>query len=74
VWGKHISLLFINKLADAQSGITWGWTAQYGTRVAMQAQDSDIGLRGGVMVRAGETLGEQVIANDVGYFIQNAVA
>lgn len=74
VWGKDIALLFINPLADAESGITFGWTAEYGSRVAGQYPDMKVGLRGGVTVRSGETVDEKVIANDVGYLIKAAVA
>ena len=34
----------------------------------------DVGLQGGVRIRTGERVKELVIAKDVGYFIQNAVA
>ncbi|PZP06597.1 MAG: capsid protein, partial [Sphingomonas hengshuiensis] len=37
-------------------------------------EDPDIGLQGGNRVRSGERVRELVVAQDVGYFIQNAVA
>lgn len=75
VWGKHISLLYRDRLANNSSGrATWGFTAQYGARVAGAIEDKDIGLEGGVRVRVGESVEEVVAAPDLGYFIENAVA
>ncbi|MFM2042115.1 MAG: hypothetical protein RLY86_691 [Pseudomonadota bacterium] len=73
-WGKHIALLHINPQANNNRGITFGFTAQYGTRIAGSQPDSKIGLRGGQRVRVGETVKEKVIAPELGYFIQDAVA
>lgn len=74
VWGKHISLTYRNRLANTRSGITFGITAEYGSRLSGRENDSKIGLRGGVRVRVGETVEEKVVAPDAGYLIQNAVA
>jgi hypothetical protein len=73
-WGKHISLLFINPIARPEQGITFGMTAQYGTRISGRIEDPDVGLQGGVRIRTGERVKELIVAKDVGYFIQNAVA
>lgn len=73
-WGKHLALLHRNKTADTRSGVTFGVTAQFGTRIAGQIPDKDIGLRGGIRVRAGESVKEVVTAADLGYFVQNAIA
>lgn len=73
VWGGHCALLHINPQANAKRGITFGFTAQYGTRIAGSMPDSKIGLRGGQRVRVGETVKEKVIAPELGYFIQDAV-
>lgn len=74
VWGKHISLLYRDQLADSRSGTSFGFTAQYGDRVGMEAPDGDIGMRGGIMVRSGESVKELITAPDLGYFIQNVIA
>lgn len=74
VWGKHVSLTYIDPLADAESGISFGWTAQFKDKLAWQKPDDSIGLRGGVMVRSGETVEERIVANDCGYLFRNAVA
>lgn len=74
-WGKHISMLHINPMASVQGGgITWGMTADYGGKIAGRIEDKDIGLEGGVRVRRGERVKELIIAKDLGYFIQDAVA
>ncbi|MFC6495890.1 capsid protein [Ancylobacter dichloromethanicus] len=74
VWGKNIALLHINPAATPGQGITWGMTAQFGTRIAGRIEDPDLGLEGGYRVRAGERVKELMIAKDVGYLIKNAVA
>ena len=73
-WGKHISLIYRDSLADSRSGTTFGFTAQFGEKVAGSIEDPDIGLRGGRRIRVGESVKEVLCANDLGYFIQNAVA
>jgi hypothetical protein len=74
-WGKHISLTHINPVATPEmGGITWGLTAQYGGKIAGRIEDQDVGLQGGIRVRTGERVKELVVAQDVGYLIQDAVA
>lgn len=73
-WGKHAAFLYRDMAADTQGGITFGFTAQWGGKVAGTIEDSDIGLRGGVRVRNGESVVELVTANDLGYLFTNAVA
>lgn len=72
VWGSHIAGLFIDPNVDNNGGLTFGFTAQYGTRVG-GTKPTDMGLRGGEIVRAGETVKEVAIANRAGFFIQDAV-
>lgn len=74
VWGKHAAFIYRDSLADAQSGTTFGFTGQWGSRIAGSEYDSSIGMRGGQRVRVGESLKELITANDLGYFFQNAVA
>lgn len=73
-WGKHAAILYRDNLADASRGTTWGFTAQFGSRIAGSFEDKDIGMRGGVRVRAGESVKEVITANDLGYLFVNAVA
>lgn len=74
LWGKHVALLHLNRLANTKKGVTFGYTAQWGPRVAGEIVDPHIGLTGGVIVRNGERVGETIVASDVGCIIQNAVA
>lgn len=73
-WANHAAFIYRNKLADTQVGVTFGITAQFGTRVSGSIPDPDMGMRGGQRVRVGESVKELIVASDVGYFFQNAVA
>ncbi|EHF7717022.1 phage capsid protein, partial [Salmonella enterica] len=61
-------------LADTQGGVTFGFTAQFGSRVSGSIPDPDMGMRGGQRVRVGESVRELIVAQDCGYFFQNAVS
>ena len=74
VWGKHVALLHRDKNASTGQGATFGLTAEFGQRVAGSWEDRNIGLRGGQMVRAGESVGELITAAHLGYFIEDAAA
>lgn len=74
VWGNFISLTYINPVARPNANsLTFGMTAMYGTRVAGQWEDKDIGLDGGQIVRTGERVRELIVAPDVGFLIQNVI-
>lgn len=73
-WGNHCAMLHIDPSAATQRGITWGMTVPYGTPVAGTRVDPDIGLRGGIRVRAGESLRELVTAPDAGCLLKNCIA
>jgi hypothetical protein len=74
VWGKHASLLHIDGLAAQMQQPTFGWTGQFGTRIAGEIPEPKKGLRGGTTVRSGESVIEVIASTDAGYFFQNAVA
>lgn len=74
IWGKDAALLNINANADTESGLTFGMTAEFGSPVAGTIDDADIGMRGGVRVRSGESVKEFVTANDLGYLFKAASA
>lgn len=75
VWGKHASLIYRDRLSDGATGrVTFGWTAQFGTRIAMRMDEPKVGLRGSTRIRVGESVKEVIAANDVAYFFENAVA
>lgn len=74
VWGNHFAMLHQNPLATLRgNGITFGATAEHGTRFASTRPDPDIGLKGGTRVRVGETVKELITAADCGYLIQDAI-
>jgi hypothetical protein len=75
VWGKHCALIHRDGMADGRGNrTTFGFTAEFGTRVAGAITDPDIGMRGGTRMRVGESVKELIAASDLGYFFQNAVA
>ncbi|MFB2553344.1 major capsid protein [Ensifer soli] len=75
LWGKHCALIRRERSVSSLGEVpTFGWTAQYGDRVAGSIDEPKIGLRGSVRVRSGESVAEVISAADLGYFFQNAVA
>lgn len=74
VWGKHMALLQIDPLGGPDGMPSFGWTAQFGTKVAWTGFDANIGLEGGDNVRVGEELLEVVAAQAAGYLFQNCIA
>jgi len=74
IWGKHASLLSVSLAAAQAMQPTFGFTAQWGTRIAGDLPEPKAGLRGGVRVRSGESVQEVICCNDAGYYFQNAVA
>ncbi len=74
IWGANIAFHYRDLAASTQRGVTWGLTVPYGTPVAGASPDGSIGLRGGVRVRAGESLKEVVLSTDAGCLIKNAIA
>lgn len=73
LWGKHTAFIHRNRLANTQRGLTFGLTAQYGTRIAGQIPEPKRGLRGGLTVRSGMSCKELVVASDCAYFFENCV-
>lgn len=75
LWGKHAVLHRNVPAAGLRgNGITFGATAQYGTRIAGTMPEPKVGLRGATRCRAGESLRELILAADAGYMFENAVA
>lgn len=74
VWGDSFAMLHQNPLAGIRGNrITFGATAEYGTRVAGADPDRNIGLRGGQRVRVGESVKELITAADCGYLLYNVL-
>lgn len=74
VWGKHAAFLYRDRVAGPQAGVTFGFTAEWGGKIAGQMDEPKIGLTGSQRVRVGERVKELVVATDLGYWFQNAVA
>lgn len=74
LWGKHIALTYRNATADLTRGVSFGFTAQFGGKIAGSNADPNIGMKGGQRVRAGESVKEVILASDCAYFIENAIA
>lgn len=74
VWGKHMSLIYRDRAAGPQAGVTFGFTAQFGDKIAGSLPDETVGLTGATLVRSGERVKEIICAPDVGYFFENCVA
>jgi hypothetical protein len=74
VWGKNIGMIYRDKLAGPQTGLTFGFTAMWKGKFAGTIEDPNIGLEGGVINRVGMNCKEVICAPDAAYFIQNAFA
>jgi hypothetical protein len=74
IWGGHVALIYQDAVPDVNGTVSFGVTAQWGDRVVNRGEDPNMGLRGGVRIRVGMSVRELITANDLGYFIQNAVA
>ncbi|EFO31671.1 capsid protein [Roseibium sp. TrichSKD4] len=72
-WGNFISALYVDPTAS-KGEATFGFTAQFGTKIAGRIEDKDVGLEGGFRIRSGEKVREVIVAKDVGCLIQNPVA
>lgn len=74
VWGKFAALLFVSEDQANADQPTYGFTAQFGSRIAGSIPEPKVGLRGGERIRVGESVKEVVSANDAGYLFAAAVA
>lgn len=74
VWGKAAALLFVSEDQANADQPTFGFTAQFGDRIAGVIPEPKKGLRGGETVRVGESVKEVISANEAGYYFHTAVA
>jgi hypothetical protein len=74
VWGNSIQALYIDPTSRPEGGVTFGFTAEYGNRVAGRIEDPNIGLEGGTTIRVGERVKELICAKDVGYQITGVIS
>jgi hypothetical protein len=73
IWGKICAGIYKGPVGLEANG-TWGYTAQFGSRVAGTIIDPDIGIFGGLRVRAGESVREVVPGKEFGFLFTNVVA
>jgi hypothetical protein len=74
VWGKHASFLYVDAEAAMAQQPCWGFTAQWGDKVAGDIPEPKMGIRGSQRVRVAESVKEVTSAPALGYYFQNAVA
>ncbi len=72
-WGNSAALLYVGDKLNGGDA-TFGFTAQFGTRYAGELQDPDVGLRGGVRFRVGESVDEHITCPALGYLFQDVLA
>lgn len=72
-WGNHALAFYRDLSVTTAGGITFGLTAEFGTRIA-GSKAADIGLRGGQEIRSGESVKEIIIAPKACMFFQNVNA
>lgn len=73
-WGTGIALLHRDRMASTQGGVTFGFTAQYGKRNAMNYKDIKMGAPGGEVVRVYEETKPLIVAPYCGYFIEDVIS
>jgi hypothetical protein len=73
-WGNHVAAFYRDRTAATVGGLTFGFTAEYGKRVAGSLEDKMVGMRGGELVRTGESVKELVVAPHAAYFWEDVVA
>lgn len=72
-WGKSALALYRDRSAAVNGGLTYGFTAQFGTREA-GAKPIDMGARGGVAVRVQESTKPVIVAPGAAFLWTAAAA
>ncbi|MDH5738742.1 MAG: hypothetical protein OEY77_00285 [Nitrospira sp.] len=74
LWGKHMAALHIKAGNPGIRSVTFGKTFVETARVTTRMFDQKKGLKGSHYIKVGFNSDEKIIASDLGYFIENAVA
>lgn len=74
VWGKSFTMLRRAPIVTAKGEPSWGFTAEFGGKVAKRIEEPKLGLRGAVRVRVGESVGEIVQSKEAGYQLLAAIS
>lgn len=72
-WGNHLFGLHQEELSTLTEGITWGMTAQVGERIAESNEDKSMGLKGGLIVKAGFYQDEIVVGKGAGFLLKDII-
>jgi hypothetical protein len=72
-WGNNIALVHINPLAKPKYGLTFGFTAEKGSREVTEYLAPGAGTKGIKIIKASEELIELITCKSAGYLIKNAV-
>jgi hypothetical protein len=73
LWGKHCAALHVLQSPGIKS-VTFGATFSEQLRMTQRAFDAKKGVKGAHYIKTGWNSDEKIIASDLGYFIQDAVA
>lgn len=73
LWGKHCALLYVAKEPTVRS-VTFGLTFAEMSFSTMKSFDDKRGIKGATYIKTAWNSDEKIVASDVGYFIQDAVA
>lgn len=74
LWGNQLALTHKAPVPQAKGAMTHIGTFEWGSRIAAQWEDKNMGMRGGTAVRTGEAVRERIIAADAGYLFDAAFA
>lgn len=74
VWTDNALLFYRNSSAMPDRGLTYGLTAQFGQRISQSKRDDDVGLRGAVVQRVGESVQEVILSKDCAYLFTDTLA
>lgn len=73
VWGKSFTLVRRAPIVAARGEPSWGFSAQFGTRVSKKIDEPKLGLRGAQRVRVGESIGEIIQSKEAGYLYTTVI-
>lgn len=74
IWGKHMAALHVKAGEIGIRSVTFGKTFVETKRMTMRSFDEKRGLKGAHYIKTGWNSDEKIVASDLGYFIENAVA
>ncbi len=74
VWGDNFTMFRRAPVVRTRAEPSWGFTAEFGTRVAKRIDEPKTGLRGAVRIRVGESVGEIVQSKEAAYQLLDVLA